>query len=66
MLSSATYQRRTEMIPNRRGGIVPKPHFTTVPRLSCGLNDLMGLITQKKVLKNQNSLLGDGIFPIST
>ena len=38
----------TTMPPGKHYGIVQKPYFSTVPRVTCGLDHSMDLITQKK------------------
>ena len=45
----------------RRDGIVQKPYFIIVPRVSSGLEDLMGPVTQKK----EQSWLAGGEYTIS-
>ena len=38
----------TTLPPGKHYGIVQKPYFSTVPRVTCGLDHSMYLITQKK------------------
>ena len=38
----------TTVPPGKHYGIVQKPYFSTVPRVTCGLDHSMDLITQKK------------------